>query len=227
LADIASDVMAFTNTPYFAPIVLIAIVGVVAWKLGSRLGNKVTAINRPEILRRKLIKTLSENRGKRRILTQGDGKEQHDIGIMSNLGYYTVGGKKLYLFLFSPILFFSIPQFWNKEVMIVSEDFFTHTEVQKRDYFLGKWEYLTRWKFWVLKSDYFIDNFSLIKLNLADSSAMDFIKAKLKLDELETESGVYLAQAMRLTNVDFSKAYQPTASDVELEKQQQASEVST
>lgn len=208
------------NSPFFQLAIVLALVGIAILKLTGKLGGNVKIISRPEIIKKKMIKIMEMNKSKTHFLRQHD----HLIGLMSNVGFYQLDGKKLYLFLFSPTWFWVIPKFWVSDVMIVSEDFIEKKEETTHKTWRGQEIGTPTIKYWELSDDYFIDDYFMFKMNLSDSSALDFIKMKLTLDESEVSSGAYLAQAMRLSSVDFSKAYEPSQADIEAERFAQASE---
>lgn len=207
-------ISAIVQNPTIQIAIVGAIIGLALLKFTGRLGNKVKIISRPEIIKKKLIKTLEMNRAKTQILRQ----KGHIIGMMSNLGFYDVDKTKLYMFLFSPSLFGSIPKFWVKDVMIVSDEFLQEKDVEEQRMIAGMRVGTNLFKSWVLDENYFMDDYFMLKMNLADQKAMEFLKAKLALDETEIESSAYMAQLMRISSVDFSKAYEPKQADVEQER---------
>lgn len=209
--DILNQVV---QNPTFQLGVVLGIIAIAILKFTGKLGSNVKIISRPEIIKKKMIKILEMNKSKVQILRQKDNV----IGMMSNIGFYDISGKKLYLFLFSPKWFWIFPKFWVSDVMMVSEEYIQFKDYEEEKRLLGMKIGTQLFKSWVLSDDYFIDDYFMFKMNLGDSSAMDFVKMKLTLDESEVSSGAYLAQAMRLSSVDYSKAFEPTEADIQEER---------
>jgi len=186
----------FLNT-VFQIAMVVFVIAIVFFKLGGKLGTKTKLVNRAEIIRKKMINILKANKSRTALLVQKD----NTIGLISNVGFYTINGKKIYCFLYSPKLIKGVPKFWSKNVFLVSEDYLKIDYADKEGKKIIKRVYL--------QDNYFVDEYFNIKLNLSDTNAMNFLKTKVLSDESETTASVFLAQALRLSTVDFSKPYEP------------------
>lgn len=189
------NLLDFVLNQVFQIVMVIFVIALVFFKLGGKFETKAKLINRAEIIKKKMINILKANKSDTSILKQKD----NEIGLISNVGYYTINGKRVYCFLYSPKLIKTIPQFWKKNVVLISEDFIKIGYDTKRTNLIRN---IT------LQDNYFLDEYFNIKLNLSDKNAMDFLKTKILSDESETSASVYLAQVLRLSTVDFSKPYE-------------------
>ena len=192
-----------------------------AFKMGKKSAS-VKPVNRPEIIKKKLVSIMKNNKSKFRVLEQKD----NIIGITSNMAFYlNDDDKKIYIILWYPRLFGKFPKFWKPNIMAISEDFIKDTTLENKRYLnlFGKKMQIgtTILKSFVINDDLFIDKYFELNMNLGDEIAMNFLKTRLLADESELSSSIFLAQGMRLSSVDFGKAYQPTIADMEREKIQE------
>jgi len=209
-------------------LILIGAIGAIiyfAFKMGKKSAS-LKPVNRPEIIKKKLISIMKNNKSKFRVLEQKDNV----IGITSNMAFYlNDDDKKIYVILWYPKWLWKIPKFWKPNIMAISEEFIKDTTLENKKYLnfgIRRMQIGTTFlKSFVINDDLFIDKYFELNMNLGDEIAMNFLKTKLLADESELSSSIFLAQGLRLSSVDFSKAYQPTISDIEREKIQEAQNI--
>jgi hypothetical protein len=218
------------------------VTAIIFYKLGIRSKEKAKIINRSEIIKKKLIKTMKLNKSKLMILEQ----KGNVIGLSRNIGYYVVEeGKNIFCLLYNPKLFWKIPQFWNSNILIVSSDYLKplseptekpkipqYTDIEglglveivnlnnpkpkkKRSLFNRNKATVKKQKEgFRLNDDYFIFEWEGLNLSLEDDLAKKFINNILKLDESEISSSIAYAQSQRLSTVDFSEVFKPYSSAI-------------
>jgi hypothetical protein len=200
------------------PLYIIGIIVVVAvfilWQF--RKGN-IKKISRAELLRKNTIQILKRNAKIYAVLKQ----KNNIIGIVTRMNYYEPNEKeKLYLILYNPAWFQTIPQFWNEQPMFISGKYF----IPNGDMLFHK-EKLGFMKFGknlvntlILQDNYVLDMFENHILKLTDTNAVEFVKTKIAFDEYEIGSSVTLAQQIRLTNVNPDKEYSGNATPSYIER---------
>jgi hypothetical protein len=198
------------SNPYFLyPAITIAVIFFL-WKLWQQR-RKATIINRSEIMEEQLKDILNQNKAIRTILQQ----RGNIIGTTDHYGTYLVKtnstNKLIYFILYSPRWFLFIPKFWNKKIMIVSDDFIKeirlNSEIRR-----FKWK---KGPAIILKDNFFIDKWYNIRMSFEDDVVKDFIQHRLEMQLNEVKGSVIIAQSLRLTNIDFSKPYTPATAPIE------------
>ena len=224
----------------------LVLVAYLFYEMGFRYSSKPKNVNRAELIKKKMVQTLEMNKTKTIYLRQ----KGNTIGMIRNIGFYVIDEKKVYAMLFNPRWFGKVPKFWAKEIFLVSEDYLERPENGRYDEYLeyveknseGGMTYIPKisrilnknnpkgfkmmspLKNLTLEKDFFVDVYFNIHINLLDKPAMYFLQTKLLADESELSSSVYVAQALRLSTVDFTKVWTPPEQISDQEKLEKGKE---
>ena len=181
------------------------VIGIIFFVLGRKSTKKVQFVNRADIIKKKLIKVLEANKSKYMVLMQKDNV----VGLTRNIALYLNNGGKIYFILYMPRFLSFVPNIFDKNILIVSEEFLDFKELPKAEKRLGKIKEKFKPRLNIeLNKDFFIDEYFNIKLNYTDEKAINLLKLRILSDESETSSSVYLAQALRLSTLDLTKSFE-------------------